>query len=281
MERLAPTVGKEGGPAEQGREQLEDVRAPDGIVGEGVGPLVEQIGSAARAIEHLPEIDLEKVLRDRQGALEVEPPVAAVGEDAPAQAAGGHVVHPAQVAQHLRGGHAVLALAAGVLAIENPVPALRLDDAEPMPEAPPRIERRRVRLRFGAAEQQRVGNVVARLGRQVLLHRHVGPSDRLQQRPDELLLGLRLRRVLQLAEGGQERLDAGLDAREGALVQSAPSGGASDPLDQEVAREKSTVEQASIPPRSRRDEVSRSRRGLRSAPHPLAGESGPASRSAG
>ena len=141
MERLVAMVGQESSPAEDDYEQLEDVCAPQGVVGEGIRPLIKEIRFTVLEIEHLSKIDFEEVLCDRQRTLEIEPPMASVGEDAPAQGASGHVVDPAQIAQHLSGGHAFLAFAASVLTIEDPVPALRFDDAKPMLEALPGIER--------------------------------------------------------------------------------------------------------------------------------------------
>jgi hypothetical protein len=96
-------------------------------------------------------------------------------------------------------GTPLLALAR-LLAIENPVPAFGLDDAEAMLKPLPRRKWCSFGLRLGACKKQRIRHVVPRLGREVLLHRHLGPAKRFEKGPYELLLGLRLSRIVQLGE---------------------------------------------------------------------------------
>src|SRR3546814_11406189 len=79
------------------------------------------VALAARQVEHLAEVDFQEILRDGKRAPEIEPPMPAVGEESPAQAAVGDVVDAAEIAKHLRRGHAVVAPAARVLAVEGPV----------------------------------------------------------------------------------------------------------------------------------------------------------------
>src|SRR3546814_14959194 len=100
------------------------------------------VALAARQVEHLAEVDFQEILRDGKRAPEIEPPMPAVGEESPAQAAVGDVVDAAEIAKHLRRGHAVVAPAARVLAVEGPVPALRFDDAQAVLESLPGTERR-------------------------------------------------------------------------------------------------------------------------------------------
>ncbi len=164
MERFAAMVGQECGSAKEQQEQPETVRAPCGIVEERFRTPVEQIGFASRQVEHLAEVDLEEVFRDRERAFEVQPPMPAIGEHPPPQAAVGHVIDAAQVAQHLRRGHAAIRAVMRLIAIEWPVPALRLDHARAMLESLPRWKRRGQSLPCGVAKQQGIGNVVARLG---------------------------------------------------------------------------------------------------------------------
>ena len=73
----------------------------------------EQTVVMAGEIEKLREIHLKKLLRDRPGTLIVEPPPRAVGENAPAEFAGGQVIHAPKIAEHLGRGRGLLALAPG------------------------------------------------------------------------------------------------------------------------------------------------------------------------
>jgi hypothetical protein len=200
MERLA-MVGQEGRAAEKKDEELEGVRPPCLVIGERIGPPVEQVALAARQIEDLSEVDLQEIFGDGERAPEIQPPVPAIGEHAPSEAALGHVVDAPEIAEHLRRRYAILARSARLFAIEQPVPALRLDDAYAVLKALPGWKRRGFRLRLGVGKQQRVGNVVPRFQREVRLHRHVGPADCLQRGPDQLGLGFRFDRILDLAEG--------------------------------------------------------------------------------
>src|SRR5208337_4499849 len=120
---------------------------------------------AAAKVQYLAKIDFQEVFGYRQCALIIKPPLPAVGQHAPAQAASGHVIDAAQITQHLRRRHALLALAASFLAVEDPVPALRLDDAQPVRKPLPRQKWGGLCLRLRTSEKERVGHIVARLGR--------------------------------------------------------------------------------------------------------------------
>jgi hypothetical protein len=80
VEGAALFGGDEGNAAENEQEQ------PQCMVG-GEIARIEQIGSAARKTEDLAEIDFKEILCWRQGALPVESPEPAIGEDAPAERA--------------------------------------------------------------------------------------------------------------------------------------------------------------------------------------------------
>ena len=93
--------GKESFAPEDEHEHLQPV-VPLGF-GEG-----EQAVIVSREIKERCEIDFEKLLRDRPGALIVEPPPGAIGENAPAEFAGGQVIHTPKIAKHLGRGRGLL-----------------------------------------------------------------------------------------------------------------------------------------------------------------------------
>jgi hypothetical protein len=246
VEALAAMVGQEGGAAEQQDEQLEGVSTPGGVVGEGLGALVEEVEIAAGTAERLAEVDFQEVLGDGEGSAEIEPPMAAVGEDAPAEVAFRDVSDPTQVAEHLRRGHAFFRLPPGLLAVEHAVPALGLDDAQAVLEALPGAQGGGLGLRLGAPEEEGVGHVLPGGGRQVLLHGQIGPAHRLQNGVDQFLLGLSLRGVLEPGQPRKQRLEGvslGLDRR---LLQRGPGRRLADALEQEVAGEQIAVEQGTL-----------------------------------
>src|SRR3546814_14522305 len=80
-------AGQEGVPTEENDEELEGMSAPGRFVGEGVRAPVQEVALAARQVEHLAEVDFQEILRDGKRAPEIEPPMPAVGEESPAQAA--------------------------------------------------------------------------------------------------------------------------------------------------------------------------------------------------
>lgn len=149
-----------------------------------------------------------------------------------------------QIPQHLGGRDALLA-PARLLAIENPVPALGLDDAEAVLKPLPRRKRCSFRLRLGACKKQRIRHVVPRLGREVLLDRHLVPAKRFEKGPYELLLGLRLSRIVQLRECSEPRVASTPEAGYVRITESGPSRRSADPLKQKIAREQAAVEQGS------------------------------------
>jgi hypothetical protein len=143
VEGLVATISQKSVAAKNDRENLEDVPLPCIVIAEDIRSLIEKIAFATWQAEHLAEIDFQEVLGDRTGTAEIEPPVPAVCQDAPAQPAVRNIVNTAQVAEHLRRGHAILAGLPGVGAIQRAVPAFRLDYTDAMLKALPGIERHR------------------------------------------------------------------------------------------------------------------------------------------
>ena len=133
---------------------------------------------------------------NRARALIVEPPAGTVGQHPPPQLAGGQILHPPQIAEHLGRGRGFLAAPAG-LAIEWPLPALGFDEGETEPVALP-LFRKGVGFRLcrRVGKQQAVRHIVPALGRQVLLSQALGPAELAQHLPDQIILGLTLIRGL-------------------------------------------------------------------------------------
>ena len=126
---------QEGLAPEDQREHLQRVSAFRLVEG-------EQAVVVAGKIEDGREIDFEELLGDRPRALVVEPPPRAIGEDAPAEVAGGHIVDPPQVAQHLGRWRRLLAVPPGA-AVERALPALGLHHRKAELVAPPFLGRSR------------------------------------------------------------------------------------------------------------------------------------------
>ena len=87
----------EGAAVEEQGEQLQGVAA-------FVRACLEQAIVVAGQAQRRRQVDFQKLVGHRPRPLPVQPPLGAVGEDSPTQAAVGQVVRPAQVAEHLRRG---------------------------------------------------------------------------------------------------------------------------------------------------------------------------------
>jgi hypothetical protein len=122
----------------------------------------------------------------------VEPPLHAIGENAPAQLPECTIVDAAQIAQHLRGRGPLLLLALLALPVERPLPALRLHDAQSVLEAFPRRERGGRRLGLLVFIEQRVRHILAVLDGGIGLDVPLLPAQAFQQGIDQLVFGLRL-----------------------------------------------------------------------------------------
>ena len=180
-------AGQEARPPEHEREHLQPMAARRLVER-------EQAFVVAGKAEDRREIDLEELLGDGKRALPVETPPRAVGEDSPADPARRQVVHAAKVAEHLGGRRRLRLLAAPSRpAIERAKPALRFDDGETEPVAPPFADDAvGAALRRVVGEQQPIGNVLATARRKVLLTQARGPPESFENRPDQVFLGLAL-----------------------------------------------------------------------------------------
>ncbi len=196
---------------------------------------VDEIRLVARQLQGPREIDLEEVLRHREGALEVEAPLDPVGEDAEPDLAAGLHIDPGEVLQHLGGGRTLVG-AGGAGAVEVVVPALGLQDGEAVLEALPLLRFcRRPRLGLRVGEEEGIGNQLAAFGGQDRLN-HLGPAHDLQDRIYEVALGLRLVGVGIGKEGVGERRQTALEGVEVLLGQCSPLLGPHDAFEQIVAR---------------------------------------------
>ncbi len=179
----------ERGAAEHERENAEPV------VARALVALGQQVGERG-SIDQARQVDLEIFLQARLGALVVEPPQPAVGENAPLNAPVGERLGARQVAKHLARWHLALDVALPCAlggAVKRAVPALVLDDRDAVTE--PRVLPglgERARLRGRIREQKHVGNVGAALARGSGLHQPQipVPADRFQDAEDQVLLGL-------------------------------------------------------------------------------------------
>ena len=139
-------------------------------------------------LQRLGEVGLEVAGGARAGAVVVEAPHAAVGQDAPPYPAVRLDVRRRQVAEYLAVRRPGAAPSVRVAGVEREAEALALLDDDGVPEpllgAYPRGG---ALLGAGVGEQQQVGDVLV-AGR-ALLRQVVVPSQQLQHRADELLLG--------------------------------------------------------------------------------------------
>ena len=204
----------------------------------------EQAFVVAGKAEDRREIDLEELLGDGKRALPVETPPRAVGEDSPADPARRQVVHAAKVAEHLGGRRRLRLLAAPSRpAVERAKPALRFDDGETEPVAPPFADDAvGAALRRVVGEQQPIGNVLATARRKVLLTQARGPPESFENRPDQVFLGLALVGRSRDREIVEQVAQRGLETIERRLVQSPPVGKPGDRSAEKVLGEKTSLE---------------------------------------
>ena len=176
-------TGKERLPPEDESKHLQPVTAI--VFREG-----EKAFVMAREIEKSREIHLKKLLRDGTGALIVEPPPCTVGENAPAEFAGGQVVHAPKIAEHLGRGRGLLTPAPGA-AIKWPAPAFGLDDREAELIALPFLGKAvGAVLCCSVWEQQAIGHVLPAVSGEVLLPKACRPPELRKDRPDQIVFGL-------------------------------------------------------------------------------------------
>src|SRR3546814_3097226 len=87
----------------------------------------KQVGVDAGDAAQFGQVELQEFFRTRTRALPVQPPLAAVGQDAPLHRLVGHHGGAAEVAQHLAGRGAGVERIAAVAAVERTTPALGFD----------------------------------------------------------------------------------------------------------------------------------------------------------
>lgn len=136
------------------------------------------------------EVDLQELLGPRASALPVEPPVPAIGEDAPLDPAVGSDLRARQVTKHLSRGSAGIDSVTRLPTVERALPSLRLDEAGAIPVA--RVVAALLLsggLGVGGGEEELVGDVGTTGSRCTLLRQDVFPSERGEHRQDEVLLG--------------------------------------------------------------------------------------------
>ena len=196
----------------------------------------------AGKVEERREIDLEELLGDRPRALVVEPPPRAVGENAPAEVAGGYIVDPPQVAQHLGRWRRLLAVPPGA-AVERALPALGLHHCKAELVAPPFLgEAVGLALRRFVREQQAVRHVHPAVCAQVLLSQARRPPKPCEDGPDQIILGLAFVGRYGGREAVADRAQRGLEVFKRRVVQFLPVGRSGDGVAQEIAGEEAPLE---------------------------------------
>ena len=211
-------LGRERFPAE---EQVED----------------EQILFAA-GCEQVRQVSLEVAAGPGPGAVVVEAPDAAVGEQAPAQAALRLDLGGGQVAEDLAVGGPGVESGLPVALVQGQAEALALLQGEGVPGPGGGVALRGgALLGTGVGEEQVIGNVLVAGG--PLLRQVVGPAEQLQNRPDQVLLGDCLVRLRGSGEGFVALEDGFPEGGEGLRVsgRGLPLGGGPYAVGEEVVGE--------------------------------------------
>jgi hypothetical protein len=205
------------------------VRVPsEGRRGEERREVPEEGG--VRVLDERDEVNLEGRPLQQVAVGRVEPPQAAVGQDAPSAAGDEHVV------DDLPDG--VLGVAAAPAGVERPVEPLGVGDRDGVPVPPSGVGELGIRPHGVVQEQRVVGLPSPASGPQAGLHRE-GEAQPLEDRLDEALLRLRL-------VGGREAGPLGLPERSEVgqhrgCVQVGEARHVAEPLLQEVVREELEV----------------------------------------
>ena len=213
--------------AEQGRERLETAPA-FGLV-QGAGKTEKRC-----------EIGFEKLFRNRARALPIKPPSRAVGENSPTELASGQIVHPSKIAEHLGRRHRFLP-AEVRSAVERTPPALGFDNgaaefvAFPLPG-----ETVGARLRGGIGEQQAIGHVFAPAGAEILLTQPVCPAEQCEDRPNQVILGLRFVRRGTCRKLREDAAKIVFERRKGSGVEPPPFRRFGNGLQQKIAGEQAS-----------------------------------------
>lgn len=195
-----------------------------------------------RKVEQGGKVDLEELFRDGPGALIVESPSRAVGQDAQAKVAGREIVHTSQIAKHLGRGRDSLSPASGA-AIEGPEPALGLDDRKSKLVTFPLLgESVGPVLRHIVSEQQSIGNVFPAPEREILLAQARPPAEPVQDRPDQVVLGLALVGRVRGREAVEYRSKRSFEGVERRIVEGQPVGRPRNGFGEEITGEQAALE---------------------------------------
>ena len=188
--------------------------------------------------EQVGQIGLEVAAGPGPGAVVVQAPDAAVGEQAPADPALRLDLGGGQVAEDLAVGRPGVESGLPVALVQGQAEALALlhDGGVPGAGGGVRLGRGAF-LGAGVGEEQVVGDVL--VARRALLRQVVGPPEQLQHRPDEILLGDRLVGVGGPGEGFVMAEDGLAEGGEGLGVsgRGLPLGGGPDAVGEEVVGE--------------------------------------------
>ena len=165
-----------------------------------------------------------------------------IGQDAPAELAGGHVVHTAQIAQHLRRGGGFLATSSRT-AIERPKPPFGLDNGKAVLITPPVLVKTVGTIRGGiVGEQQSVRHVFPAARREILLAETCRPAEACQHRPDQIVLGLALVGRADGREAREYLPQARLKPVKQLVADGWPVGCLDDGIAQKIFSEKTSLE---------------------------------------
>ena len=149
--------------------------------------------------QHIGHVDLEEAARPRTGAPVVQPPHAAVGKDSKPDASLRSDIGARQIAQHLPVRRAAAKPVGAIALIKGEPEAFALLHDQGVLKAVVGIAATSgACLGCHVGEQQMVGNVLVAGGS--LLRQVVGPTQQLQHRTNEILLGHRLIGLMQRIE---------------------------------------------------------------------------------
>ncbi len=197
-----------------------------------------------RRLQQVRQVDADEALRPGARTAEIQPPYAAVRQQAPAQRPVRLHIGARHIAQYLRGGR----LAPSRCAVQRGQPRLVLHDHRAMGKAPQWRQRPRRVLGGRGQEQERIGNVPAAAVRDGL-HQPF-PAQLAQPRVDELVF--RLRFAGRGHDGKLPPLPCEADARrfDGACVKGLVCLGLADAIPQVVLCEQAARDHAAPPNRA-------------------------------
>jgi hypothetical protein len=122
---------------ERGFLKEQDEQAQSAIRRQPIVDAFDQVELVAGQLQGLGEIDLQKILGDRERALQIKTPDSAIGENAEPDRVVGLNIDPTQILEHLRRGDTLFAGIPFVGAIRGSIPAFRLEHGQTMLETLP------------------------------------------------------------------------------------------------------------------------------------------------